>query len=256
MPTRHGGTRPLSGDASLPWETLSPPAAPTLPVRSPDAPSWGDPRRWLVFWAGFALLIWGIGLTVTAGLGVGSWQVFETGLVTSTGLSFGPVILLESIVAIALAWVWLGQRPWLATGLLAFGGVGINAVLAVLRTPEALLGQLAFLVAGTVLIAIGVAFYLAAELGASAQDSLFVGFYRRYDVRPGAVRLGLDAILVLAGTILGGQLGVGTVLMTVGIPVLIEPALLLGHRLAGTPPPDALQRDQRPAEDPAPGHAG
>ena len=90
------------------------------------------------------------------------------------------------------------------------------------------------------LIAVGVAFYLAADLGASAQDALFVGFYERYGVRPGVVRFGLDFLLVVSGMALGGQFGIGTFVATLGIPLLIEPAMRVGFRLARTDPPAAL----------------
>lgn len=213
----------------------------------PDQP-FGSPRRWGVFAAGIAALLTGISLAITAELGVGSWQVFETGLVEATGLPFGTVVLGEALAALALAWLWLGERPWIATVVLAFGGVGIGALLDILSTPDGLVPRIALLAAGTVLIAVGVAFYLAADLGPSAQDALFVGFYRRYEVRPAVVRFGLDGTLVVAGFLLGGQLGAGTVAMTVLVPVLIEPSLRLGHRLADTPVPAALARTPRVAE--------
>lgn len=219
------------------------PAASSLPHQP-----FGTPRRWGVFAGGIAALLTGISLAITAELGVGSWQVFETGLVEATGLPFGTVVLGEALAALALAWFWLGERPWIATLVLAFGGVGIGAMLSVLATPDGLAARIGLLAAGTVLIAVGVAFYLAADLGPSAQDALFVGFYRRYGVRPAVVRFGLDASLVLGGYLLGGQLGAGTVAMTVCVPAFIEPALRLGHRLADTPVPTALARSPRVAE--------
>jgi uncharacterized protein len=207
----------------------------------PEQP-FGTPRRWSVFVVGIAALLTGISLAITAELGVGSWQVFETGLVEATGLPYGTVVLGEALAALALAWFWLGERPWIATLVLAFGGVGIGAMLGMLSTPGTLPARIGLLAVGTALIAVGVAFYLAADLGPSAQDALFVGFYRRYEVRPAVVRFGLDGTLVVAGFLLGGQLGAGTVVMTILVPMLIEPALRLGHRLAGTPVPAALLR--------------
>jgi uncharacterized protein len=205
-------------------------------------PVFGTPRRWGVFVLGIACLISGIGLSITADLGVGSWQVLETGLVETTGASYGVVVVVEALVAITLAWAWLGQRPWIATVVLAFGGVGIGAILDALDTPSALGVRLLYLAIGMVLIAVGVAFYLASDLGASAQDALFVGIYRKYAVRPGVVRFAMDGSLVVVGTLLGGQFGVGTIAVTVVVPVLIEPALRTGHRLADTPLPVALRR--------------
>ena len=221
------------------------PAAVDVADVPPGLGRYGSPRRWAVFGAGIGCLLAGIGLAITSELGVGSWQVFETGMVETTGASFGVVVLAEALVALTLAWVWLGQRPWIATAVLACGGVGIGALLEVLDTPDALVGRALMLATGMVLIAVGVAFYLAAELGASAQDALFVGIYKRYGIRPGVVRFGLDGSLVVAGAALGGQLGAGTVAVTFLVPVLIEPALRLGHGLAGTPVPAALRRGDR-----------
>lgn len=205
-------------------------------------PVFGTPRRWVVFVVGVGFLMAGIALSVSADLGVGSWQVLETGVMEATGLSFAVVVLLESVVALTLAWVWLKQRPWIATVLMAFAGIGIGAMIAALDTPDAMAGRIAMLAVGVVLIGVGVAFYLAADLGASAQDAMFVGLYRTYNVRPGVVRLALDATLVASGALLGGQIGAGTIVVTLAVPAVIEPALRAGHRLAGTPLPAALQR--------------
>src|SRR5690606_36598574 len=120
--------------------------------------------RWGVIVLGVVFLISGIALSITADLGVGSWQVLETGLVETTGFGYGAVVLVEATVAIALAWIWLGQRPWIATAVFAFGGVGIGAMLGLLSTPDAMVGRLAFLAVGMVLLAVGVAFYLASDL--------------------------------------------------------------------------------------------
>ena len=192
-------------------------------------------------------LVLGVAMSITAGLGVGSWQVFETGLMATTGLPFAPVAVAESVVLLVVAWVWLKQPPWVATVVLAFAGIPIGWFLETIDEPDTLTGRVVLLLISTVLIAVGVAFYLAAGLGASAQDAMFVGLYETYGLRPGRVRLGLDGTLVVLGTLLGGQFGIGTLVATVGIPLIIEPALRVGHRLADTPLPVAMQ--------PAPGTA-
>lgn len=211
----------------------------TAPV---GVPGWGTPRRWAVFATGCTALIAGIATSIAAGLGVGSWQVLETGLVGVTGAPFGAVIIVEALVCLAVAWAVLGQRPWIATAVLAGAGVPIGVLLGVLPEPAGLTGQIGMFAVGTALIAVGVAFYLASDMGASAQDALFVGIYRRWTIRPGVVRFGMDAVLVAGGIALGGQFGVGTFAATLAIPVLIEPALRVGHRLAGTPLPAAMRR--------------
>ncbi|CAN5490511.1 hypothetical protein BH23ACT9_BH23ACT9_21120 [soil metagenome] len=215
-------------------------------------PGWGSPRRWGVFTAGYTCLVVGIAMSITADLGVGSWQVLETGLVETTGLAYGTVVLVEAAVMLTLAWVWLGQRPWIATALLACGGLAIGALLDVMSTPEAMLSRAVLLAAATVLISVGVAFYLAADLGASAQDAVFVGLYLRYALRPGRLRFVMDGGLVVIGALLGGQLGIGTLAVTLAVPALIEPAMRVGHRLADTPLPPAMQAHLAPPLAPCP----
>lgn len=212
-------------------------SVPTGPLQTTPSAPWGTPRRWLVFLLGVVLLGSGVAFSITADVGVGSWQVLETGLVEFTGLPFGVVVIAESLVALALAWVWLRQPPGIATVIIAFGlGPLVGVMLEVLPAPASTplgIGQFAL---GTVLIGTGVGFYVAAELGPSAQDALFVGLYRRYPIRPGTARFALDATLVVLGFALGGQLGIGTVVVTFGLPFVVEPALTVGHRMAGTRP--------------------
>jgi uncharacterized protein len=201
----------------------------------------GSPRRWAVFASGLASLVVGIALAITAELGVGSWQVLETGLVATTGAGYGAVVVGESLLLLVLAWAWLGQRPWIATAVLMTAGVGIGALLDVMTTPEALAARVGMLLVGMLLVGVGVAFYLASDLGASPQDALFVGLYTRYRLRPATVRLALDATVVAIGWAIGGQVGLGTAVVTLGLPLFIEPALRLGHHLARTPLPAAMQ---------------
>lgn len=207
-----------------------------IPVTTPSSP-WGTPRRWAVFLLGITLLGGGVALSVTADVGVGSWQVLETGLVEATGLPFGVVVILESLVALTLAWVWLKQPPGIATIIIALGlGPLVGVLLEVLPAPASMPLGVAQFALGTLCIGVGVGFYVAAELGPSAQDALFVGLYRHYPLRPGTARFLLDGSLVLGGWALGGQLGIGTVVVTLGLPLVVEPALRVGHRLAGTRP--------------------
>lgn len=199
----------------------------------------GTPRRWTVFLLGISLLGSGVALSITAGVGVGSWQVLETGLVEFTGQPFAVVVVAESIVALALAWAWLRQPPGAGTFVIALGlGPLVGVLLEVVPTPELLAFGVAQFVLGTISLGVGVGFYVAAEVGPSAQDALFVGLYRHYAaIRPALSRFLVDATVVVLGFALGGQLGIGTAVVAFGMPLVVEPALAVGHRLAGTTPP-------------------
>jgi uncharacterized protein len=201
----------------------------------------GSPRRWAVFTLGVGALALGVTLTVVAGLGVGSWQVLETGLVETTGAPFGVVAVVESLLVLTVAWVWLRQAPGSATVLMALVlGPIIGWGLDTMPPPATTAHAAVMLAVGTVAIGAGVGFYVAAELGASAQDSLFVGLYKRYRIRVGTARFVTDVSLVAAGWALGGQVGAGTVVVTFALPPIVERALGAGQRWAHTSPDPTL----------------
>lgn len=192
-------------------------------------------RRWLVLALGALTLMTGVAASINAGIGTGSWQALETGLVATTGLGLGWVVVLESLVALAVAWLLLDQPPGPATVLIALaGGPVIQAMTGVLPMAEGWPGGLAMLVVGSLAIGVGVGLYVPAELGPTAQDSLFVGLYRKLGWRPGVAKFLSDAALVVVGWILGGQVGVGTVIVTLLVPPVVDVVLPRGHRLAGT----------------------
>ena len=195
-------------------------------------------RRWTVLVVGVLLLGVGVALSITAGVGVGSWQVFETGMVDATGVTFAVIVIAESIVALALAWVWLRVPPGPATLVIALLiGPFVDVLLDVFAEPESLVWGMVQFGVGTTMIGLGVGLYVAADLGPSAQDALFVGLYRRYPIRPGVARFLLDRVLVLLGFALGDQLGVGTAMTIVLLPLVVDLSLPVGHRLAGTVDP-------------------
>ncbi len=204
---------------------------------SPSVPSRASAlaRRWAVLLVGVCFLVTGVAASINAGIGVASWQVFETGLAAVTGAPLGWVLLVESVAVLVLAWLALGIRPGPATVLLALaGGPAIDALTGLLPSPSGFLPALGMLVVASVLIGVGIGLYVPAELGPSAQDSLFVGLYRRFGFRPGVAKFGTDVVLVVVGWLLGGQVGVGTVVVTILIPPLIDLLMPWGHRLAGT----------------------
>jgi len=192
-------------------------------------------RRWLILAIGMTALLTGVAMTIASNLGPGSWQVLEVALAGVFDVDLGVVIVIESLVALSIAWAWLGQRPGPATVVLGvLGGPSIDILLEWLPAPTTTGSSLALLLAGSLLIAVGIALYVPAELGPSAQDSLFVGLYRRFSMRPGTAKFGTDFLIIAVGWVLGGPVGLGTVLVTFLVPPVVDVLMPVGHRLAGT----------------------
>lgn len=162
----------------------------------------------------------GVGLLIRADLGVASWDVLHVALAERTGGSVGTVSALVGVAAAGLATA-LGERPRPGTLVpLVVIAPTLDLVLAVATTPTTLGGQVAMLAGGMSLMAVGVGAYVASDHGAGPGDLVFLGLAKR-GMSVGAARLAVDGTAVTLGWLLGGPLGIGTVLVTIGLGPMI-----------------------------------
>lgn len=178
-------------------------------------------RRVAQLLLGLFLAAFGIVLTLRAHLGVSPWDVLHGGLADRTGLSFGVVVQLVGAVVLAAS-LLLGVRPGPGT-IANLVLIGLFEDL-LLRTPLAagmahgpLPARLALLVAGIVLIGVAGALYIGAHYGAGPRDGLMVALHARRGWSIGLARTLVEASALVAGLLLGGPVGAGTALYTVGI---------------------------------------
>jgi len=177
--------------------------------------------------AGFVAMAVGTAAMVNAGLGLGSWQVLHQGISVHTGIQLGTVQILVGIPVLALWWP-LGEKPGIGTVLnVALVGVIINLAIPLVPVPgpEAPLAQLGLMAGGVVLIGIGSGLYLAADLGAGPRDGLMTGLHRRFGWPIFAVRTTLEVGVLAAGWLLGGTVGLGTLVFAFGIGPIVQWAL-------------------------------
>jgi uncharacterized membrane protein YczE len=162
----------------------------------------------------------GIGMILQAGLGVASWDVLNVALSQRFGVPLGVVAVAVGLGAGAIATA-LGARPSVRT-LIPLFVVSPVLELAVrtVTTPATLVGQFGLLLSGMVVLSLGVGAYIGSENGAGPADLLFLSLAER-GLPVWAARVSLDGTVVLAGWLLGGPVGVGTVLVTAGIGPMI-----------------------------------
>jgi uncharacterized membrane protein YczE len=178
-------------------------------------------RRLVYLYVGLLLFGISVALMLTSGLGLDPWDVFHQGLAHSTGLRFGLVVVAVSALVLLL-WIPLRQRPGAGTvsnALLV--GLIVEAALALLPHPGPVVVRGAFLVVGIVLNALATALYVGAGLGPGARDGLMTGLASRgHSIR--LVRTGIELSVLAMGWLLGGTVGVGTVLYAVSIGPLVH----------------------------------
>ncbi len=172
------------------------------------------------------LLLFGISLAllVRGRLGLDPWDVLHQGLSHRTSWSIGTWTILVSAVVLAL-WVPLHQRPGIGTVCNAvLVGIALDATLAVLPQPRALGVRWVCLVAGIMLNAVATGAYVGAGLGAGPRDGLMIGLAGRgHSLR--VVRTTIELSVLVVGFVLGGTVGIGTVLFAVSIGPLVHIAI-------------------------------
>ncbi len=174
-----------------------------------------------------------LALMVRAQLGLDPWDTLHEGLTKSFGWSFGTATAVTG-VAVLVAWVPLRQRPGIGTVanvvVIAFS---VDAVLSFLHPAVGLSWQVLMLVGGVVLNAAATAIYVGARLGPGPRDGLMTGLHARTGWSVRLVRTGIEVTVLAAGGMLGGSVGLGTVLYAVSIGPLTQlflPRTTIRHR--------------------------
>jgi uncharacterized membrane protein YczE len=175
------------------------------------------PRRLAQLLLGLFLYGWSMAMMVRSGLGLDPWDVFHYGLARHVPLSFGQVTIVVGALVL-LAWIPLRQRPGIGTVLNIFViGLSADFGLAMMTEPGNLVGRGALLVGGIVLNGLAGALYVGAHLGPGPRDGLWVAITRRYGLSIRLVRTVIELSVLLVGWLMGGVVGVGTVLYALSI---------------------------------------
>ena len=163
----------------------------------------------------------GIGLNIRANLGLSPWDAFHQGIALRTPLSVGLVTIVVSMVVL-LGWIPLRQRPGLGTLLNAtLVGVMIDLTLFVVGETETLWLRVLYLVGGIGMVAIGSGLYIGSRLGPGPRDGIMTGLAARgMSIR--LARTLIEGTVLIAGWLLGGAVGIGTVIYTVTIGPLLQ----------------------------------
>src|SRR4051812_18466165 len=187
--------------------------------------AWDRPlERSLRLLAGLVLFGLALAVLVQADLGLDPWTVFNQGVAEHLGLSIGTVSVLGSLAVLA-AWIPLGERPGLGTILNALiVGPVLDLGIATIPVPGALAARIAYVVAGILAIALATGLYVGAGWGPGPRDGLMTGLGKR-GVPVAVARASIEVTVLIIGYLLGGTVGVATLLFAALIGPLVKPAL-------------------------------
>ena len=159
---------------------------------------------------------------VRAGLGLDPWDVFHQGLTRHTAMTIGIASAVVG-VAVLLAWIPLRNRPGIGTiANVIVIAVTVDAGLWLLPTPASLGVRIAMMAGAVVLNAFSTVLYIGAALGPGPRDGLMTGLVVRTGLSVRLVRTSIEATVLAVGWLLGGTVGVGTLLYAFGIGPLVQ----------------------------------
>ena len=170
------------------------------------------------------LLLYGLAaaLQVRSGLGLDPWDVFHQGLAKHVGLAIGTLVIIVG-AAVLLLWIPLRQRPGLGTvSNVVLIGLALNWSLQLLPAHAALGWRITDLVVGVLLCGVATGMYIGARFGPGPRDGLMTGLARRTGGSIRLVRTAIEVSVLAAGWLLGGTVGIGTVLFALAIGPLAQ----------------------------------
>ncbi|MEU9129868.1 hypothetical protein AB0D08_17455 [Kitasatospora sp. NPDC048540] len=188
------------------------------PARFADA----LPRRLVQLLAGLVLYGSSMALMLRASLGGNPWDVLHQGLSRHLGLSVGTWVTIMGALVLLL-WIPLRQRPGVGTvGNVLVLGMAMDVTLGLVTPPAGWAARILLLTAGIVLNGLATGLYIGARLGPGPRDGLMTGLHRRTGRSLRLIRTGIELVVLVAGVLLGGTFGVGTIAYALAIGPLAQ----------------------------------
>jgi uncharacterized membrane protein YczE len=183
-------------------------------------------RRVAQLYLGLVLLGSSYGLMVLAGLGLDPWSVLHQGLARRTPISIGTWAIVVGGLML-LPWVALRQRPGFGTlNNVVIIGLVIDATIAFVPEPVGLPARWGYFAGGVLLNGTATGAYIGAGLGPGPRDGLMTGLAARgWSLR--VVRTSIELTVLAAGWLLGGTVGIGTLLYALSVGPIVHVSIPL-----------------------------
>jgi uncharacterized membrane protein YczE len=181
----------------------------------------------------FGLFLFSVGVVANlySGLGMGPWGVLSVGITKYTPMTLGQSSQLVGLIVLALGWA-LGFAPGLGTlANMYFVGIFIDLIISweVIPEPTYILGQFVMLFLSVATIGVASFFYLRVQLGAGPRDGLMMGLVKMLDRPVSIVRGAIEVTVLVIGYLLGGPVGVGTLVTALTTGYTVQLAFRIGR---------------------------
>ena len=197
-------------------------------IWSSETPLTLKPRFITLLFLVSGLWIFGTGeaILIDAGIGVSPWTVLAQGVTEQIGTTVGQSTFIVSGLVLFL-WIPLRETPGMGTILNAILiAMSLDVMEPFIPQQTDLIPQIIQASIGIILVGIGSALYLTANLGPGPRDGWMTGVQKKTNWPIGRVRVGIEIIVLSTGILLGGTFGIGTIMFALGIGPIV--AICLG----------------------------
>ncbi len=177
-------------------------------------------KKWLVYLIGLLIMTLGLVLVIVANLGSAPWDVLHIGLYKQFGLTIGSWSIIVGVFILGSSAILAKAFPKIGAFLnMLLCGIFIDMYMLIpwLDTPETILGQFIMLLIGIILNAYGMAIYISANVGTGPRDSLMLALMQKTGIKVQWIRLIMEVSVLAIGWMLGGPVGIATVILSLSI---------------------------------------
>ena len=179
---------------------------------------------------GSILFALGVVAMLNADLGMNTWAVLDVGIQNHIGTSLGVITQITGFMSLGLGWL-LGFPPGYATIIsIFFMGNAIDQIISlqIVPQPTVFAARLLMVVFSAACFGVASLLYVKPELGAGPRDSLMMGLIKKLSLPIAYIRIGLELVVIAIGYLLGGPVGIGTLLSAVLVGYAVDIAFKLG----------------------------
>ena len=173
---------------------------------------------------GLFLYALGIVITMNAHIGYAPWDVFHAGFAKTIGMNIGTASIITGVIIVIITLLF-GEKLGLGTVLnMVLIGVFLDILLGFHIIPVAsnFVFGIIMIIVGLFIIALASFFYIGSAFGAGPRDSLMVALTRKTGLPVGVCRGTIELLAVFVGWMLGGMIGIGTIISAFVIGFCIQ----------------------------------
>jgi len=196
--------------------------------------------RWLFFVVGIAVMSFGVAMTIKGKVvGTAPWDVLHIGLFQRLGLSVGSWGIILGLCIILSTSLILKEWPKITTWInMLLCGLFIDLFNWLLPTTDVLIYEIAYFIFGVIILGVGCALYISPNLGAGPRDTIMILIVEKLGGSIRMARLTMESVAAIIGWLLGGPVGIGTIIIALCSGYIIQAALpyfqrLLEKKIAG-----------------------